>query len=120
MTDKEIRDFFHQNRPSLIDDTTFLAGLSSKMEAMSEVKKMHDELVLRNRIILAVTFCIGVLVGGGIFAFVILKPVTAPQFKIGLMSSLLSFLAEWKHALFLLITALSIGLSLISIKKSYL
>ena len=100
-------------------DATFFTVLSSKMEAMEEVKKMHDELVSRSRRTLAVTFFVGLVIGGIIIAFVILKPSAAPQFKFGLMSSLLSFLVEWKQVLFCLIAFLSIGIGIFSVRKSF-
>ena len=119
MTDNELREYFHSHRPSLSDDATYLAGLSAKMDKVAEVKKISEALYKRNRVILVTTFCLGVLVGGAIIAFIILKPISAPQFQTGVISSVIAFIAEWRQAFIFLIAAMVIGISLFSVKRSY-
>ena len=79
MTENELREYFHNHRPSLSDDTTYLAGLSAKMDKMAEVKKMSEAIQKQNRLNLAIVFCLGLLVGSAIIAFIILNPISAPQ-----------------------------------------
>lgn len=119
MTENELREYFHSHRPSLSDDTTYLAGLSAKMDKMAEVKRMSEAIQKLNRLNLAIVFCLEILVGSAIIAFIILKPISAPQYKVGVISSAIAFVAEWKHIFIILIAALAIGISLISVKKSY-
>ena len=119
MTDNELREYFHSHRPTLSDEGTYLAGLSAKMDKMTEVKEMSEVIRKQNRLNLAIVFCLGILVGSAIIAFVILKPIAAPQFRIGIISSVIAFVAEWRQVLIFLIAAMIIGISLCSVKKSY-
>ena len=119
MTENELREYFHSHRPSLPDETTYLAGLSAKMDKMAEVKKMNEAIQKQNRLNPAIVFCMGILMGSAIIAFIILKPISAPQFRIGIISSAIAFIAEWKQVFIFLIAALAIGISLVSVKKSY-
>lgn len=119
MTENELREYFHTHRPSLSDEGTYLAGLSAKMDKMAEVKRMSEAIQKQNRLNLAIVFCLGILVGSALIAFIILKPISAPQFKVGVISSAIAFVAEWKQIFIILIAALAIGISLISVKKSY-
>ena len=119
MTENELRDFFHSHRPSLSDEGTYLAGLSAKMDKMAEVKEMSEAIRRQNRLSLAITFCLGILLGCAIIAFIILKPISAPQFRIGVISSVISFIAEWRQAFIFLVAAVVIGISLFSVKRSY-
>lgn len=119
MTENELREYFHSHRPSLSDDTTYLAGLSAKMDKMAEVKRMSEAVHKQNRMNFAIVFCLGILVGSAIIAFIILKPISAPQFRIGVISSAIAFIAEWKQVFIFLIAALAIGISIFSVKRSY-
>ena len=118
MTENELREFFHTHRPSLSDEGTYLAGLSTKMDKMAEVKRMSEAIQKQNRFNLAIVFCLGILAGSAIIAFIILKPISAPQFKAEVISSAIAFVAEWKHMFIVLIAALATGISLFSIKRS--
>ena len=101
------------------DETIYLADLSARMDKMAEVKEMSEAIHKQNRLNLAITFCLGILVGGAIIAFIVLKPISAPQLRIGVISSVIAFIAEWRQAFVFLVAAIAIGISLFSVKRSY-
>ena len=112
MNDNTIRDFFHQNRPATTDEGTYLAGLKSRLDAIEEVKRIHDMEIKRcNRRAIAASVC-GIAIGAAIMAFVILQPIPAPQLNRTVIASVISFVAQWKAFIFtgIAISALVLGL----------
>ena len=112
MNDTQIKDFFKANRPQTSDDGTFLAGLSARMDAAAEIKRLHDEAIGRYRLIALITLIVGLVIGGLVIAFVLLHPVSAPQLRSELFARILAFTAEWKFVGFLLIASAAIVLGL--------
>ena len=112
MNDNTIRDFFHQNRPATTDKGTYLAELKSRLDAIEEIKRIHDMEIKRcNRRAIAASVC-GIAIGAAIMAFIILQPVPAPQLDRALIASVVSFVAQWKAFIVtgIAISALVLGL----------
>ena len=108
MNDSEIKDFFKANRPQTSDEGTFLAGLSARMDAAAEIKRLHDEAIRRYRLIALVTLIAGIVIGGLVIALVLLHPVSAPQLRSDLIARILAFATEWKYLIFLLVASAAI------------
>ena len=112
MNDTQIKEFFKDNRPQTSDEGTFLAGLSARMDAVAEIKRLHDEAIRRYRLIALITLIAGLVVGGLVIAFVLLHPVSAPQLRSDLIARILAFAVEWKYVIFLLIAFAAIAFGL--------
>lgn len=103
MTDRELKEFFRQNRPEVGDQASFLAGVSARMEAMAEVKRAHDAEQRHYRVLLIAVFCTGILVGGAVIVLASLHPV---QLDSGVLDKAMAYLAKWKYAI---CAAISLG-----------
>ena len=112
MNDNTIRDFFHQNRPAPADDGAYLTELKSRLDAIEEVKRIHDIEIARCRRRSIVASVCGIAIGAVVMAFIILQPVAAPKLNTAIIASVLSFVAQWKAFIFtgIAISALVLGL----------
>ena len=108
MNETQIKDFFKANRPQTSDEGTFLAGLSARMDAAAEIKRLHDEAIRRYRLIALITLIAGLFIGGLVISLILLHPVSAPQLRSELFARILAFAAEWKYVIFLLIASAAI------------
>lgn len=124
MKDEDIRSFFHQNRPQTASSGEFLSGLSARMDAAAEIKRMHDATVRRYRRISAVTLVAGLAAGILVSTFLLLTPAGTPDIGItaiaaasseiaGWKTSILGFILQWKSAIFGVIAVSSVVLSLL-------
>ena len=120
MNETQIKDFFKANRPQTSDEGTFLAGLSARMDAAAEIKRLHDEAIRRYRLTALITLIAGIVIGGLVIALVLLHPVSAPQLRTELFARILAFAAEWKYVIFLLIASAAIVLGLKPLSDSAL
>ena len=118
MNETQIKDFFKANRPQTSDEGTFLTGLSARMDAAAEIKRLHDEAIRRYRRIALITLIAGITIGGLVIALILLHSVSAPQLRTELFARILAFAAEWKYVIFLLIAsaAILLGLKPMSVK----
>ena len=112
MNETQIKEFFKANRPQTSDEGTFLAGLSARMDAAAEIKRLHDEAIRRYRLTSLITLIAGLAIGGLVIALILLHPVSAPQLRTELFTRILAFAAEWKYVGFLLIASAAIVLGL--------
>ena len=112
MNDNTIRDFFHSNRPTTTDEGTYLTELKSRLDAIEEIKRIHDMEIRRCHCRAIVASVCGIAIGSVIMAFVILQPIPAPQLDKALIASVVSFVAQWKAFIFtgIAISALVLGL----------
>ena len=113
MNDNDIREFFHENRPTPADRGTFNIGLHARLNAVEEVKRLHDAEVARCRRTALVTFAAGLLLGALLVVVALLHPVALPHLPAAWLSTVMAFLAEWKEVIELSIalTAIVLGLA---------
>ena len=112
MNDNTIRDFFHHSRPTTTDEGTYLAELKSRLDAIEELKRIHDIEIARCRRRAIVASVCGIAFGAAVMAFIILQPVEAPKLNTAIIASVLSFVAQWRTFIFtgIAISALVLGL----------
>ena len=112
MNDNTIRDFFHHSRPTTTDEGTYLADLKSRLDAIEEIKRIHDIEIARCRRRSIVASVCGIAIGAAVMAFIILQPVAAPKLNTAIIASVLSFVAQWRTFIFtgIAISALVLGL----------
>lgn len=113
MNDTEIREFFHQNRPVTADEGTFKAGLNARLDAIEEVKRIHDAEVARCHKVAHACFIAGLALGAAVVALLIMNPVDVPHFDLSMLAPVSAFIAEWKAAFILAIAVLALVLGLI-------
>lgn len=112
MTDNEIKDFFHKNKPSLRDEATYTAELSNKLNAMSEIKKVHDESIHHHNMIFAIIFSIGLIIGLAYIAYLYFAPDDLiPQLDT-LLSRFRCFFSDGKNMYYM---ALAVSLSALAL-----
>ena len=61
--DDSLRRFFQDNRPSVSDDTTFLVGLSARMDAMESIREIHENEIRRCRRHSVIALVAGIVIG---------------------------------------------------------
>lgn len=120
MNDIELKEYFHRNRPQTSDETTYMAGLSAKMNAAAEIKRMHDASIRKNRRICAATFAVGCCFGMAVSAFILLRPISVHQFMTDILASFYLFVFEWKMVIILSIAVASLILGLIPWRKGFI
>lgn len=113
LDEKDIREFFAQNKPEPSDSEAFLAGVTARMKASEEIRIYRKEAIRRSRRLAAAAALAGILVGGGIVAALLLHPVSAPQFSTALFTAVTSYVIEWKYVFLGLIPLVTILLALI-------
>lgn len=96
MTDENIKEFFHKNRPATSDNGTYLAALKSKLDAIEEVKRIHDIEVAKCRKQTTLAFIFGVLLGGAVLAVIISLPPFALRQDMTWLVSIVTFVNKWK------------------------
>ncbi|MBQ0124511.1 MAG: hypothetical protein KBS58_06740, partial [Bacteroidales bacterium] len=94
------------------DEGTYLAELKSRLDAIEEIKRIHDIEIARCRRRSIVASVCGIAIGAVVVAFIILQPVAAPKLNTAIIASVLSFVAQWKTFIFtgIAISALVLGL----------
>ena len=112
MNDNTIRDFFHRSRPTTTDEGTYLAELKSRLDAIEEIKRIHDIEIARCRRRTIVSSLCGIGLGAAVMAFIILRPVSVPKLNATFISSAIFFFAQWKAFIFtgIAISAVVLGL----------
>ena len=118
MNDNTIRDFFHHSRPTTTDEGTYLAELKSRLDAIEEIKRIHDIEIARCRRRSIVASVCGIAIGAVVMAFIILQPVPAPQLNMAFIASVISFVTQWKTFIFIGIAISALVLGLIPWGKS--
>ena len=118
MNDNTIRDFFHRSRPTTTDEGIYLAELKSRLDAIEEIKRIHDIAFARCRRRSIVASVCGIAIGAVIMAFIILQPVPAPQLNRTVIASVISFVTQWKTFIFIGIAISALVLGLIPWGKS--
>lgn len=118
MTDNEIREFFHSNRPAPEGGAEYMASLNAKLAAIEEIKAIHDASMKHSRRVMHVAFAAGLLVGAAILAIVFFCP--APTFSSEISNSILVsaalFIDKWRMLLIACTAAAIIALTLIPLK----
>lgn len=76
-----------------------MAGLSARMDAVAEIKKIQDCAIRRYRRITLAALFAGILVGGGVIALLLIHPVSAPEINKTILTAAAAFFNEWKEVL---------------------
>lgn len=118
MNDNEIREFFHANRPVVGGADEYAEKLSARMDAIAEIKALHDESIRSARTAVLLTFLVGAVIGAAAIAFILLRPVMLPQLNTSIIVSISSFVEQWKYLLVILVAAAAIAASLLPRRKS--
>ena len=118
MNDNTIRDFFHRSRPATTDEGTYLAELKSRLDAIEEIKRIHDIAFARCRRRAIVASVCGIAIGAAVMAFIILQPISAPQLNTAFIASVCSFVAQWKTLIFIAVAISALVFGLIPWDKS--
>ena len=75
---KERLDAF---RPDLGDKAAYMAGLENKLKSAEVLYRICEEKAVESRKAIAVTFVSGIIIGALLAAFIILDPISLPDFS---------------------------------------
>lgn len=108
MNDNDIREFFHENRPSAVPSDEFMSGVKRRMREMEDIRLMREEELAVNRLVLLVTFLVGIIAGAGAVAFVMLHPLPASDFDTFFSAGLALLLSGWWPLLIVVVVVFSL------------
>ena len=113
--DDTLKDLFRNFNPELNDDVVFMSQLNRRLEAIEYLKAIQDRQLRHYQYAIIVAFALGIVLGSGLFYFLLLHPFTMPSLSFGTQIPLLSMLAENSNLILLSIIALLISYALISV-----
>ncbi|MGN0201853.1 MAG: hypothetical protein ACI399_02975 [Candidatus Cryptobacteroides sp.] len=112
LTERELREFFHKNRPATSDEEAFLAGLDAKLNAIEDVRRLHEAGVADCRKTALAAFLCGMAAGVAAILFLIFNPVSLPTLLPSWSGFISAFVLQWESVISAVaaIAALVLGL----------
>lgn len=115
MKDKALEDLFLAQRPIFQDQDEFMNRLSRRLEAVEYIRRYEEANIRRYKYALVLTFLLGMLLGGGLLAFVLSLPADAPLFTWDVSSRLLQPCVQYGRIILTGLLSMLISASLFSI-----
>ena len=82
--DIRLQELFDSYRPSMADGDQFYHRLERKLAVIDEIRQAQAAQIRRYRIVVAIAFVAGVVIGGGLLAFILHTPTDIPLFTFGI------------------------------------
>ena len=101
MKDNNLEDFLRSNKPQVKDDSSFLVGLNSKLEAVEGIKKEVETQNRLGRKLLVGSLFAGFVLGAVAAAFILLHPVDINAVNSGWIDKIAAALENYKTPVFL-------------------
>ena len=109
-----LKQIFQEFQPDMGDSEQFMEQLNKKLIAMDFVKQEQQKHLRRYKYMVLVAFIVGIIFGGGVFAFMLTHPQTAFHFTFKSQSQLAMLLEAHSHIITLVIIALLMCVAIFS------
>lgn len=106
--DIRLQELFDSYRPSMADGDQFYHRLERKLAMIDEIRQAQAAQIRRYRIVVAIAFLAGVVIGGGLLAFILNTPTDIPLFTFGINFYPLLFIEQNSRLISALFTSLMI------------
>lgn len=104
--DKSLEEIFGNFSPCLGSEEDFMIRLNKKLDAVEYIKEMQRQQVRHYRYAMIAVFVMGMVVGGGLFAYILSAPKGVPMFSFGINALPFAILEENSRMLCLIVLSL--------------
>lgn len=94
MKDKELEQLFLAQRPSFDDKDEFMMRLERKLDSVEYLRQYEEANLRHYKYAIVAAFAMGIIVGGGLLAFILQIPQNVPLFVFNETSGILFFLEQ--------------------------
>lgn len=94
MKDKELEQLFLAQRPSFDDKDEFMMRLERKLDAVEYLRQYEETNLRHYKYAIVAAFAMGIIVGGGLLAFILQIPQDVPLFVFNETSGILFLLEQ--------------------------
>lgn len=108
-------ELFDNYRPMLADSELFNQQLERKLAMIDEIRQSQAAQIRRYRMAVVAAFVVGVVLGGGLLAFILSTPSDVPLFTFGINFYPLLFIEQNSRLISALLTSLMIAFIIIAI-----
>lgn len=92
--DKALEELFLAQKPTFDDQDAFMQKLERRLEAVEFIKQHEEANLRRYKYAMIVTFVMGVITCGTLFAFVLSAPMHIPLLTFNVSSGVLFFIQQ--------------------------
>ena len=109
--DKALEELFLAHRPHFDDSDAFMASLTQRLDAVEFIKQHQEAIIRRYKLAVVAALVVGLIVGSGAIAYLLLSPTSVPVFNFDTHNL---FLLEWLcgNSRMVTITAISLLLTI--------
>ena len=109
--DKALEELFLAHRPHFDDSDAFMESLTKRLDAVEFIKQHQEAIIRRYKLAVVAALVVGLIVGGGAIAYLLLSPTNVPVFNFDTHNL---FLLEWLcgNSRMVTITAISLLLTI--------
>ena len=109
--DKALEELFLAHRPHFDDSDAFMESLTKRLDAVEYIKQHQEAIIRRYKLAVVAALVVGLIVGSGAIAYLLLSPTSVPVFNFDTHNL---FLLEWLcgNSRMVTITAISLLLTI--------
>ena len=109
--DKALEELFLVHRPHFDDSDAFMESLTKRLDAVEFIKQHQEAIIRRYKLAVVAALVVGLIVGSGAIAYLLLSPTNVPVFNFDTHNL---FLLEWLcgNSRMVTITAISLLLTI--------
>jgi hypothetical protein len=109
--DKALEELFLAHRPHFDDSDAFMESLTKRLDAVEYIKQHQEATIRRYKLAVVAALVVGLIVGSGAIAYLLLSPTNVPVFNFDTHNL---FLLEWLcgNSRMVTITAISLLLTI--------
>lgn len=111
-------ELFDHFQPTLTDSDLFTERLERKLALIDEIRQAQAAQIRRYRMAVVAAFVAGIVLGGGLLAFILATPSDTPLFTFGINFYPLLFLEQNSRLIVALISSLMIAFCIVAIMNS--
>ena len=82
--DIRLQTLFDSFQPTPTDSDLFIERLERKLALIDEIRQAQAAQIRRYRMVVAIAFVTGIVIGGGMLAFILNAPIDVPLFSFGI------------------------------------
>lgn len=113
--DMRLQELFDSYHPTLVDSELFNQRLERKLAMIDEIRQAQVAQKHRYRVAVVAAFVTGIIIGGGLLAFILAAPSDVPLFTFGINFYPLLFIEQNSRLISALLTSLMIAFVIIAV-----
>ncbi|MDD6473341.1 MAG: hypothetical protein PUF62_09990 [Bacteroidales bacterium] len=115
MKDKALEELFRTGRPVFDDKDEFMERLTHRLDAVEYLRQYEESTLRRYKYAMIATFMIGIIVGGGLLAFILSMPADAPLFTFRATSGFLHVAEQYARVMATTALSLLVGVGIVCV-----